>query len=293
MHWDVSGMSEIQVQATPRISRKRFQELSAFITGEVGIKMPPSKVSMVESRLGRRVRELGLHSIDAYCARVFSGSRDDDEYTFLINALTTNKTDFFREPFHYRMLTHTVLPELMRAGFSTGKLRLWSAACSSGEEPYTLAMVLSEYAEQHPGFDYRIFATDISTRVLQIARDAIYPRNLIEPVPKPLRAKYLLTAKDSSLDLVRIRPELRSNVRFHQLNLMDSDYHLRDKFDVIFCRNVLIYFSRETQEAVIGKLCRHLSPGGYLFVSHSESLAGLNLPVHGLGHSCYRRLSRG
>lgn len=286
-------MSETQAQATPRISRKRFQELSAFITGEVGIKMPPTKVSMVESRLGRRVRELGLTSIDAYCERIFSSSRDDEEYTFLINALTTNKTDFFREPHHYQMLQQMVLPELRHSGFDLSNLRLWSAACSSGEEPYTLAMVLSEYAAQHRDFDFKILATDISTKVLHAAEQAIYPRSAVAPVPGPMRSKYLLAGKDPKSELVRIRPELRSKVRFQQLNLMDADYGVREKFDIIFCRNVLIYFSRETQESVICKLCRHLRPGGYLFVSHSESLAGLEVPLCGLGHSCHRRPFRG
>lgn len=275
-----------------RISASSFGRLSQYITSELGIKMPENKLTMVQSRLMSRVRHLGLHSIDEYCDYLFSTTESDEERVHLINAITTNKTDFFREPRHFEYLTRTALPELERSGKMTrnGRLAVWSAPCSSGEEPYTLAMVLSEYAATRRGFDFHILATDVSTKVLEKAKEAIYTAEQIEPVPLALRAKYLLRGRNESRMLTRVVPALRRKVSFHQLNFMDSDYGIREMFDVIFCRNVLIYFERKTQEAVVQKLCRNLTPGGYLFVSHSESLSGLDLPLVPLGSSCFRRI---
>jgi chemotaxis protein methyltransferase CheR len=274
-----------------RISQHSFSQLAEFITRELGIKMPDSKVSMIQSRLLRRVRDLGLQSIDEYCDRLFSSAADDVERVHFINAITTNKTDFFREPQHFKYLTETALPQLDRSGRSRPNkpIAVWSAACSSGEEPYTLAMVLSEYAVRRPQFDFRILATDISTKVLQIAKDGIYSKEQIAPVPPELRRKYLLHGKGEQLSRLRVASGLRRTVSFHRLNLMDSDYCVRDMFEIIFCRNVLIYFERVTQEAVINKLCRNLKPGGYLFVGHSESLSGFDLPVVSAGSSCFRK----
>jgi chemotaxis protein methyltransferase CheR len=274
-----------------RISTRSLGQLTQFVTAELGIKMPESKVSMIQSRLQRRVRDLGLDSIDAYCEHLFSSAGAETERVHIINAITTNKTDFFREPQHFDFLTGTALPELMGSGRGARERRIavWSAGCSSGEEPYTLAMVLSEYALFHPPFEFRILATDVSTKVLQMAKDGIYARQLIDPVPEGLRRKYLLQGKGGH-GSVRVKTALRQSVSFHYLNFMDADYSVREMFDIIFCRNVLIYFDRPTQQAIIGKLCRNLNPRGYLFVSHSESLSGLDLPLESLGSSCFRKL---
>ncbi len=278
-------------EQSPRISAQSFEALARFITSELGIQMPPTKVPMVQSRLLRRVRALGLQSIDEYCDHLFSSPEAEEERVHFINAITTNKTDFFREPQHFTYLTRTALPELGRQRHAVGdrKVLVWSAACSSGEEPYTLAMILNEYASAHPGFDFQILATDVSTKVLQMAKDGIYSREQIEPVPRELRRKYLLMGKGGKHSLARVVPALRERVGFHALNFMDADYFVREMFDVIFCRNVLIYFNRPTQHAVIQKVCRNLKPGGYLFVSHSESLSGLELPLDSVGSSCFRK----
>ena len=285
-----SEQSTLQLNA-PAISKNSFERIAQFINLELGIKMPASKISMIQSRLMRRLRELNLDSIDQYCDHLFESPAGGAERIHLINALTTNKTDFFRESQHFDYLTKTALPQLEHGGaLEPGKrLNVWSAACSSGEEPYTLAMVLSEYAAAHPSFTFRILATDVSTKVLQNAKEAIYSRQQIEPVPRTLRAKYLLRGKHGHNSLVRVAPALRRLVSFHKLNFMDQDYRVPDMFHIVFCRNVLIYFDRSTQEAVIGKLCRNLVSGGYLFVSHSESLSGLNLPLVALGSSCFRK----
>lgn len=274
-----------------RISPRCFERLSGLITSELGIKMSQAKVSMIQSRLSRRVRELGLKSIDEYSEHLFSAAGVETERPHFFNAVTTNKTDFFREPSHFTYLLETALPELGRKP-NGSSLRVWSAACSSGEEPYTLAMLLSRYAEAHSGFSFSILATDISTRVLQIGREGIYNRNQIAPVPTELRRKYLLQAKDKGQALVRLTPAIRQTVTFHPLNLMDPEYAVNGMFDIIFCRNVLIYFDRATQASVIGKLCKRLRDGGYLFVGHSESLSGMSLPLIPLGSSGFRKDSR-
>lgn len=273
------------------ISSRNFERLSQWITAELGIKVGASKTSLVQNRLSRRVRDLGLCSIDDYCEKLFANGLLESERVHLYNAITTNKTDFYREPQHFRLLTESILPDLDRNGYlePDRKLTIWSAPCSSGEEPYTLAMVLSEYLGAQPAFSFRILATDISTKVLKIARDGIYTAQQAAPIPLPVRRKYLLQSKTSDRSLVRVCAALRRAISFHQLNFMDPDYPVRDMFHIIFCRNVLIYFDRATQEAVINKLTQNLLPGGYLFVGHSESLSGLAVPLISLGASCYRK----
>lgn len=270
------------------LSQKSFERFALYITKELGIKMPESKITLVQSRLLRRARELRLRSIDEYGEYFFAGT-DESEREYFINAITTNKTDFFREPEHFDFLMKTVMPALSRSAKERmSQLNVWSAACSSGQEPYTLAMVLSEYAQQNPGFDFAIFGTDVSTRVLERARKAIYEESLTGPIPEALRMKYLLRSKDRNSQLVRIAPTLRARVGFHQLNFMDDDYRIQNMFDLVFCRNVLIYFDRRTQESVIRKICRYIYPGGYLFVGHSESLAGMDVPAEHVKAAVFR-----
>jgi chemotaxis protein methyltransferase CheR len=272
------------------LSPESFARLARYITGELGIKMPESKVTMVQSRLLRRVRELGLNSVEEYGAYFFASS-NVAEREKLINAITTNKTDFFREPGHFDFLTRTALPALARAGAAAlgWRLNVWSAGCSSGEEAYTLAMVLSEYALGRSGFDYAILGTDISTKVLDLARSGVYQESQTAPLPPEFRRKYVWRSRKSSDALVRIAPELRRRTAFHSLNFMDEDYRIQNMFDIVFFRNVMIYFDRAIQEAVINKICRNLTPGGYLFVGHSESLAGLDIPVKLVQTTVFRK----
>ncbi len=270
------------------LSPASFSRLAAFITSELGIKMPESKLTMVQSRLMRRVRELRLESIDQYTEYFFASANVEERQHF-INAITTNKTDFFREPEHFAYLLEVVLPAVRRKEREYTRFKAWSAGCSSGEEPYTLAMVLADYASGQPGFDFAILATDISTRVLNRARGGIYQESQILPVPPELRRKYLLRSRNNGENLARVTADLRKKVSFYQLNLMADGYAVKDIFDVIFFRNVMIYFDRSTQKAVINKLCRHLKPGGHLFAGHSESLAGLDVPLKPMKASIYRK----
>lgn len=271
------------------LSRQSLQEFCAFVTDRLGIKMSSAKLPLLQSRLQRRLRELGLPSLEAYREYLFHSPDGAAEEAHFIDAVTTNKTDFFREPEHFAYLTRTALPAIDRDPTAPWTCRIWCAGCSSGEEPYTLAMVLSEHATQRAGFDFTILATDISQRVLQAAERGVYDAARVEPVAPALRRKYLLRHRDPARPEVRVAPELRGRVSFRRLNFMDEDYGVRGGVDVIFFRNVMIYFDKATQEQVLRKLCRSLIPGGYLFVGHSESLAGLDVPLTCVGAAVYRK----
>lgn len=271
------------------LGARDFARLTALIYAEAGIRLGPEKKTMLEGRLRRRLRALDIGSCSSYCDYLFDGKGLREEKVHLIDAVTTNKTDFFREPGHFNYLVQTALPELAGRGSGGRPLLVWSAGCSSGEEPYTLAMVLSEYAAGHPGFRFRILATDISTVILGRARQAVYTADDAEPIPPALRKKYLLRSRDPGSARVRIVPELRELVEFRRLNFMETDYGVEMKADAIFCRNVLIYFDRATQEQIVGRLARCLVPEGYFFVGHSETLHEMKLPLKPMGPALYRR----
>ena len=270
------------------ISERSFRRLSAFIESELGIRMPDTKRIMLESRLQKRLRVLGLPDFDTYIDRVFSG--DDAEMILMIDAVTTNKTDFFREPDHFDLLTNRLLPNALTHNPGRSLYSFWSAGCATGEEPYTLAMVLEEFKLSHPGFDYHILASDISSQALQKAFNAVYDADKVVPVPPGFKRKYLLRSKDPSKVEVRIKKELRDKVEFIRLNFMDDRFPFDGKFDVIFCRNVIIYFDRPTQERILGHMCEYLRPGGNLILGHSETLTGMSMPLRSLAPTVYERL---
>jgi len=271
------------------MSERDFVRLADLIHTQIGIRLGPEKKTMVEVRLKRRLRALNIGSYREYCEFVFRRGGMKDELASLIDVITTNKTDFFREPAHFEFLTERALPNLRSSIGGARPLLVWSAGCSSGEEPYTLAVVLSEYAAAHPGFRFRILATDVSTTMLEKALLGIYSTEAIAPVTLLLRQKYFLRSRDGESRRVRIVPELRQAVEFHWLNLMDSAYEVVEQADIVFCRNVLIYFDRATQESILRRLITHLVPTGYLFVGHSETLHDMNLPVVAVGPALYRK----
>jgi chemotaxis protein methyltransferase CheR len=268
------------------LSTRDFTKLRQLIYAETGICLSPEKKTMVEVRLKRRLRALNMATYAGYCEFVFDRRGMEEELVFLINVITTNKTDFFREPAHFDFLAQRVLPELDLNG---RPFFAWSAGCSSGEEPYTMAMVLNEYAELHPGFRFRILATDISTSVLEKAQLGIYSSECVAPVPLALKRKYFLRSRDSKSARVRVVHNLRQVIEFRRLNFMDADYALAERADAIFCRNVLIYFDRATQESILCKLVHNLTPSGYLFVGHSETLHDMDLPVVPVAPALYRK----
>ncbi|MCR6631646.1 MAG: chemotaxis protein CheR [Magnetospirillum sp.] len=274
------------------LSRPDFDKLAGFVNGHTGIRLPPVKKAMVEGRLRRRVRTLGFADFRAYCTYVFDENGLSQEGGFIIDAITTNKTDFFREPDHFRFLTEIALPQLAleaRIGFSE-PLQMWSAAASVGAEAFSMAMVANDFAQAHKGFRFSVLATDICMEVLQKAATAIYPDDMVEAVPAAMRQRYLMRSRDRSLAETRIVPELRQRVRFARQNLNDAVYAVPRTQHVVFCRNVLIYFDKAMQEAVLSRICECLLPGGYLFVGHSETVAGFSLPLRQAAPTIFLRL---
>jgi len=273
-----------------QLTNEEFDKLSRFIFKESGIKMPPVKRVMLQSRLQKRLRELNMTNFKEYCEYVFSREGLNNEIIHMLDVVSTNKTDFFREPVHFEFLQDVVLPEFVGQRSLGRTIKVWSAGCSSGEEPYTIAIVLAEFAEQNLGFDFSILGTDISTQILQKAIDAVYKDDRVAIIPLELKRKHLLRSKDRNNPSVKIGPHLRKKVRFGRLNFMDSQYEISETFDVVFCRNVLIYFDRETQERVIAKLCEKLRVGGYFFLGHSESIMNMNLPLKQIKPTIFQRI---
>lgn len=271
------------------LSDEDFDKMGTLIFKMAGIKMPPSKKIMVQARLKKRLRALNMNSFTEYVRYVFSKEGLDMELIHILDVISTNKTDFFREPIHFSFLSGQVLPQFMEQ-HQSGSFKVWSAGCSSGEEVYTLAMVLSEFSLAKPSFDYSILGTDISTAILAMATNGVFTESRLRPaVPDYLIRKYFMKSKDAAKKTYRVVPEIRQKTRFNRVNFMDDSYPVGEKFDAIFCRNVLIYFDRDTQEKVVQKLCNYLKPGGYFFHGHSESLIGMNLPLKNVKPTIFRK----
>jgi len=275
---------------SPILSDRDFNRFSAFIYEACGIKLPPIKKTMLSARLQKRLRQLHLDSFSAYLDYVLSPDGQAAELSHMIDVVSTNKTDFFREAKHFDVMTSLVLPDyVQRMTHSSHKmLRVWSAGCSSGEEPYTLAMVLDDFFSRYPGLDYSILATDICTEVLAKAEEAIYTDEVVAPVSPVLRNKYLMRGKGTHQGFHRVVPELRRKVTFKRLNFMDRDFGIEQKMDLIFCRNVIIYFDRKTQCDLFEKFYRQLPPKGYLFTGHSETLEAIGDRMERVAAAVYR-----
>lgn len=275
----------VSVNFDDTLSMRDFRDVSSFIYEYCGIKMPETKRTMLEGRLRKRLRATGYPSFSAYCDYLFRHGGMEAEAVFLIDVVTTNKTDFFREPNHFDYMEKVALPTLGRQGVS--RVRSWSSACSTGAEPYTMAMILAEAVEKGTIPDFTILATDLSTDVLKKAHSGIYTQDLVDPVPPDLRRKYVMQAKDRDRNDVRITAKLRSKVGFARMNLMNPKYEIGDPVHILFCRNVLIYFDKKTQIHVLTQLCKCIAPGGYLFIGHSETLTGANLPVRQVANTIF------
>ncbi len=272
------------------LSDHDFLRLAGAIETACGIKMPLSKKLLLEGRLRSRLRQLELKSFQDYCDMLFRQDPEGEEFGLVLDLVTTNKTEFFRESRHFEYLERTVLPYWLQTLSRAGETYLvWSAGCSSGEEPYTLAMVLSEFAGNNPGFRFAVKATDICSSVLEKGRLGVYGSELAESIPLPLRKKYLLKHRDGKNRVVRIAPEIRQLVQFHRRNLLGEFSNFPQRFHLVFCRNVLIYFDRATQQSVLERLCSRLISGGYLFLGHSETVNGLRLPLANVATTIYRK----
>lgn len=269
------------------LSAEDFRAFSDYIYQQFGIKMPDVKRVMLQGRLLKRIRELKMKSYSEYKRYFFSAEGQRNELYNFLSVVTTNKTDFFREPVHFDFLQNVALPEFMSEG--RNRINIWSCACSSGEEPYTMAVVLNEFAEQNPSFAYNLLGTDISRNVLEKAARGVYPEKAIDMIPLELKKKYFLRSKDRTTPTVRVAPILQRNFSLKYLNLMDAVYDISTEFDVVFCRNVLIYFDRETQERVIQKICTKIRKGGYLCIGHSESMSNMDVPLTNIKPTIFKR----
>jgi chemotaxis protein methyltransferase CheR len=276
--------------AIPEPTEREFHQLRALVLERAGIHLSDAKKALVYGRLVRRLRDLGLLSFGEYYRRVLESS---EELTVFLDRITTNETHFFREPHHFAHLAERFLPALVAAataGHRPKSVRVWSAGCSTGEEPYSIAMTLIDRLPR-AGWTIDILATDLSTRVLDVARSATWPVARAGGIPAPFLQAFMLRGFGSREGWVRACPRLRAAVRVQRLNLNDEAYPAEPPFDLIFCRNVLIYFPPAGRQRVLARLLSRLAPGGQLFVGHAESVQGLPERVRCVCPTVYARAS--
>lgn len=288
---DEACRENIEVNCLSRDSEFKFTDRDfSFIrrlVGETtGIVLTDAKRNMVYSRLARRLRALGLNDFSSYLDLL--KSEDEVELVNFINAITTNLTSFFREMHHFDYLRNTVIPELVKAHNTDRRIRVWSAGCSTGEEPYSLAITLKESIPDIGGWDVKILATDLDTNVVQKASHGVYSTDRVDGLPKPVVHKWFLRGKGSHADSVKVHPELQDLITFKQLNLMHS-WPFKGPFDLVFCRNVIIYFNKDTQKTLVDRYADMLIPGGHLFLGHSESLFKVSDRFKLIGNTIYQR----
>ena len=256
-----------------QLTEAQFREVTKLVKATCGINLHDGKKELVKARLAKRLRELGFCSFRQYI-ELLRHDPSGAEVTALLDAISTNQTSFFREAEHFDYLGKKVLPGLVAGGSRGGRLAIWSAGCSSGEEPYSVAITVRENIPDVDSWDVRILATDISTRVLAPAAEGVYDASRVEPVPAMLRSRYFTCVEARPPRLYEVSANIRSMVHFARLNLM-GPWPMQGPFDAIFCRNVMIYFDRPTRERLIGRFFDLLAPGGTFFVGHSESLTGI------------------
>lgn len=282
-------MNNVEPATILQMDKESFVRLSTYITDVYGIKLPPVKKAMLESRLGKKVKQLGMSSYKEFLDYIFSEQGKKKELLNVVDLVTTNKTDFLREPLHFQFLSEVLLPGYVhKAGLKN--IKVWSAACSTGEEPYSLVMVLEEFKKRNIGFDYSLSASDISIRAIQAAHRGIYALDRIDTLPVDWKRAYFLKSKDHARKLVRVKPAFRSRISYKRINLVGEPYGvMQESMDIIFCRNVLIYFDKPTQEQVVRRLAACLKPGGILFLGHSESTMGMDVPLKQIKPTIYQR----
>ncbi len=272
-----------------KLKDEEFQFFKKFLLKKLGIEIKNEKKIMLESRLNKRLHNLGLSNFTEYINFLFSKDGSKCELSKFLDIVTTHKTDFFREIEHFSILEKIILKEFYKKGKTF--LNVWSAGCSSGEEAYSIAITIQNIIdEENLDFDYHVLGTDISEDMIKVAKSAVYKEERALNINTNLKKKYLLRSKDRRKRLIKIAPEIRKKVSFRILNLIDS-LNFREKFDIIFCRNVAIYFNEETQGILFANLLNWLNSGGYLFLGHAESLFGYNLPVTKYYSSVYKKIS--
>lgn len=282
------------MHSSSAIADEEFEVFQSLIYQEAGIHLNDNKRVLVASRLSKRLRALNIDSYLDYLEYVLVRDPDGTEMQEMINCITTNKTEFFREPHHFHYLTESCFPALVdsvRQG-RRRRLRAWSSACSMGHEAYTLAIAVSEFFQQHAGWDIRILASDIDTNVLKIAEQGIYSLAEIGSMPRHLQTRHFLRGKGKWNGSAQAKAELRNLITFRQINLVKPNWPIRTRFDFIFCRNLLIYFDQPTQQGVLRRLAEYLEPGGLLFIGHSENMTWSGELFEPLGGTIYRLRDR-
>jgi len=272
------------------LTEREFRDFRELILRETGINLKDSKQALVASRLAKRLRHYNFHSYGEYYEFLVRQPPGSPERWQLANCISTNKTDFFREPHHFDFLREQVFPELREKCVhgAPRQLRIWSAACSSGEEPYSIAITALDALRSGAGWDIKILASDIDTEVLHKAGQGIYHFDRVRHLPESVLRAHFLNGKNASEGLVQVRDHLKSLIRFRRINFVDPKWNIRAQFDVIFCRNVIIYFDRDTQRRLFERLVRYLKPTGYLIVGHSENLYWLNDLLVPVRNTVYR-----
>jgi chemotaxis protein methyltransferase CheR len=249
-----------------------FKKIAQILHSHAGIALTEGKAALVYSRLAKRLRSLGLRSFRDYCALV-EGAAGVDERQAMMAALTTNVTRYFREPHHFEHLRDHVLPPLVERARRGGRVRLWSAACSNGQEPYSMAITVLAALPEAADLDVKILATDIDPNMIAEGKAGVYREDAVAPVPLELRRKWFRKVQVGAETRWSVADELRRLVAFRELNLI-GDWPMRGRFDAIFCRNVVIYFDEPTQERIWSRFAPLLEPGGVLYIGHSERVTG-------------------
>lgn len=281
-------MSELNLAP---LTDSEFNELVRIIYDKTRIQMSEHKRALVTSRISKRIRALNMSSFKEYID--YLKGAPDEEVTNFINAVTTNKTDFFRENKHFEYMKTTFLPNWEKS-YKEGKvnnLRIWSAACSTGEEPYTIAMTLHDYfGERFNHYDIKILASDIDTNVLSHACAGIYKEETVETIQTNTLKKYFLKGTGNNSGLYKVKNILQKCISFRQLNFKDEDFDIHTKFDLIFCRNVIIYFDKEFQKELFNKFYRYMKEDSYVFIGHSETLFGISDLFKYISSNIYKKI---
>jgi chemotaxis protein methyltransferase CheR len=270
----------------PQLGDAEFDFIRHVVGENAGIVLGPNKRQLVQGRLARRLRELGLPSYEAYCE--YLRDAGPEELVGLINAITTNVTSFFRENHHFEALAKFMLPEAMKRNAASRRLRIWSAGCSTGEEPHCIAMVAGEVLPASPRYDFKILATDIDSDVVAAATSGIYPLDRMSSVTPERLKRFFQKGGGDQAGCAIAKSELKNMITFRTLNLLHA-WPMKGPFDVIFCRNVMIYFDQPTREKLVSRFSELLAPGGYLCIGHSESIHAGTAPFKLVGKTIYRR----
>jgi len=288
----VSGPLTLELPTKTEITDDQYELVRKLVYETSGINLGTNKQYLVQARLAKRIRELEFPDFDRYF-RYLKENKTGEEIGHLVDVISTNTTQFFREPDHFQFLRSSIEQQIRQEQWDRRRhtIRIWSAACSTGEEPYSLAMELHQLLEKYPAINAKILATDISQTALAQARLGRYQRDKLNSVPPQLRQKYFRPVSPSRAPGMEVVPQIRNMITFVHFNLMTATYPFKYGFDYVFCRNVMIYFNRQTQQEVVHKISQHLRPQGYLIVGHAESLHGIEPSLHYVQPTIYQKRS--